>query len=180
MMGTTCRFMFTMPKKFTSNRDLASSVEVNSTAPEIPKPGVVHQNVDAPLRAMICSTAARTDSSSRHVGGDVVQALHALCTAGQLVHGAACILQRQRRGRPMPEVPPVTTATLLLICHYLPDDVHSLVQQGLPCGWPCSWCAAGPRPPAWPAAAWGSRTRRGRRCPPPPAASGTSRRCRWG
>lgn len=40
MMGTTCRFMFTMPKKFTSNRDLASSVEVNSTAPEIPKPAL--------------------------------------------------------------------------------------------------------------------------------------------
>ena len=61
--GMTALFIRTMPKKFTSNRDLASSVEVNSTAPEIPKPALFTRMSMRPSRAMICSTAARTDSS---------------------------------------------------------------------------------------------------------------------
>ena len=63
MMGITARFMFTMPKKLTSKRDLASAVEVNSMAPEMPKPALFTRMSMRPSASMTCATAARTESS---------------------------------------------------------------------------------------------------------------------
>ena len=64
MRGTTARFMFTMPKKFTSNSFLASSVSVHSMAPEMPKPALFTRMSMCPSAAMTCATASRTARSS--------------------------------------------------------------------------------------------------------------------
>ena len=123
-----------MPKKFTSSRRWASAVSVNSTAPEMPKPALFTSTSMRPARSMISATAARTWSSS-------VMSQRMWCRpstpcarrdSSYTVQPAS--FSASAVARPMPEVPPVTTATLLLICHYLPDDVHSLVQQSLRVG----------------------------------------------
>ena len=64
MMGRTARFIRTMPKKLTSNRRRASSVSVNSTAPEMPNPALLMRISMRPFSAMTCATAAFTCSSS--------------------------------------------------------------------------------------------------------------------
>ena len=58
--GTTARFMFTMPKKLTSNSALASAVSVNSIAPEMPKPALFTSTSMCPSAAMICAAASLT------------------------------------------------------------------------------------------------------------------------
>ena len=59
---------------------------------------VVHQNVDAALPGHDLRHGGADGLLLRHIGDDVVQPLHALGPPGQLVHRAACLLQRQRGG----------------------------------------------------------------------------------
>ena len=61
--GSTCRFMRTIPKKFTSNWCCASSVFVNSTAPEMPKPALLMSTSMWSSCFKISCTAAASVSS---------------------------------------------------------------------------------------------------------------------
>ena len=61
--GSTCRFMRTIPKKFTSSWCCASSVFVNSTAPEMPKPALLMSTSMWSSCFKISCTAAASVSS---------------------------------------------------------------------------------------------------------------------
>ena len=59
---------------------------------------VVHQKIDAALPRHDLRHGGADRLLLRHVSNDVVQSLHALGAAGQLIYGAAGLLQGQRRG----------------------------------------------------------------------------------
>ena len=112
MTGRTARFMFTMPKKFTSNCRRASCVGVNSIAPEMPKPALLMRMSMRPSRCRTSATAASTCASS------VTSACRCI-TPGSAFSArrlsSYTFRPRPRRARaacrPMPELPPVMTAT---------------------------------------------------------------------
>ena len=96
-VGITALFIRTMPKKFTSSSRWASAVSVNSTAPEMPKPALFISTSMRPGLAHDLRHGGADLVLVGDVAADVVQALHPLLPAAELIH-IARIPQAQGRG----------------------------------------------------------------------------------